>query len=69
MVCSSYTLVGNNVHLSIAPESKAQADELFAKLSAGGEVKMALADQFWGGYFGQCIDKFGISWMVNYVAS
>jgi PhnB protein len=26
---------------------------------------MPLAAQFWGGYFGILVDKFGIRWMFN----
>ena len=22
-------------------------------------------DQFWGSYFGMCVDKFGVSWQFN----
>jgi PhnB protein len=57
---------GNNVHISLHPDSKKEADELFFKLSAGGEVEMPMADMFWGDYFGSVKDKFGIHWMINY---
>jgi PhnB protein len=57
---------GNNVHISLHPDSKKEADELFSKLSAGGEVEMPMADMFWGDYFGSVKDKFGIHWMINY---
>ncbi|MXX93632.1 MAG: VOC family protein [Chloroflexi bacterium] len=56
---------GSNFSISYQPESKAAADELFAKLSDGGTVTMPMEDQFWGAYFGSCIDKFGISWQLN----
>jgi PhnB protein len=26
---------------------------------------MPLEKQMWGDEFGQCVDRFGISWMVN----
>ena len=58
--------VGNNFSLSIEVESREQCDELFAKLSAGGSVIMPLQEMFWGAYFGQWTDRFGINWMVNY---
>jgi len=61
--------VGNNIHLSIEAESKAEADKLFGDLSAGGKVSMPLADTFWGAYFGMVTDKFGIHWMVGYTPS
>jgi PhnB protein len=35
------------------------------KLSAGGTITMPLRKQVWGDEFGMCVDKFGISWMVN----
>lgn len=57
---------GNNVYISLHPESREEADRIFNGLSAGGEIEMALADQFWGDYFGSFTDKFDIKWMVNY---
>ena len=56
---------GNNFSISYQPPSREAADELFAKLSEGGQVTMPMQDQFWGAYFGSCIDKFGISWQLN----
>ena len=58
--------VGNNFSLSIEVESREQCDELCAKLSAGGSVTTPLQEMFWGAYFGQWTDRFGINWMVNY---
>jgi PhnB protein len=57
---------GNNVHISLHPDSREEADKLFNGLSAGGNVEMPLEDTFWGAYFGSFTDKFGIKWMVNY---
>lgn len=57
---------GNNFYLQLTPESEKEADELFNKLSAGGEVTMPLDKAFWGAYFGMFVDKFGIQWMVNF---
>ena len=37
----------------------------FEKLSADGAVTMPMAKQAWGDEFGMCVDKFGISWLVN----
>jgi PhnB protein len=56
---------GNNVHICLQPDTREQADELFAALSAGGAVEMPLQDMFWGDYFGSFTDKFGIHWMIN----
>lgn len=57
---------GTQVHVSVHPESKKEADRIFALLSEGGSVSMPLSTQFWGDYFGMCQDAFGVSWMVNY---
>ena len=57
---------GNNMHLCIEPESRAEADRLFTALSAEGNVTMPMADMFFGAYFGEFSDKYGINWMINY---
>ncbi|MCR9226816.1 MAG: VOC family protein [Flavobacteriaceae bacterium] len=57
---------GNNVYLSLHPNSKEEADRLFNGLSQNGDIEMPMADQFWGDYFGSFVDQFGVHWMVNY---
>jgi len=39
--------------------------DYWAKLSASGTTTMPLQKQAWGDEFGMCIDKFGVSWLVN----
>lgn len=56
---------GNNVHICLDPDTRAEADRLFAALSEGGEVDMQLMEMFWGDYFGSWTDKFGVKWMIN----
>jgi len=56
---------GNNFHISIVANDKAEADRVFTALSAGGRVNMPLANAPWGPYFGMCADRFGIQWMVS----
>ena len=58
--------LGTNYYICISPESKEEADRLFNNLADGGKVNMPLADMFWGAYYGDLTDKFGIQWMVNY---
>lgn len=58
---------GNNVHIMIEPDTKEDANILFAALSAGGNITMPLQDMFWGSYYGSCTDKFGVQWMFNCV--
>jgi PhnB protein len=57
---------GNNAYISLHPDSREEADTLFAALSEGGTVEMPMDDQFWGDYFGSLVDKFGTMWMVNF---
>ena len=56
---------GNNVYISLQPDSRAESDTLFKALSDGGKVEMAMDEQFWGDYFGSLVDKFGVQWMIN----
>ena len=56
---------GNNIYINLQPDTRAEADELFAALSEGGKVEMPMAEMFWGDYFGSLVDKFGIQWMIN----
>lgn len=57
---------GSQTYIMLAPESRQEADRLFNGLSKGGKVEMAMADMFWGDYFGSFIDKFGIRWMISF---
>lgn len=61
--------VGNNAYIFIHPDTKDEADRLFATLSEGGAVEMPMAVQVWGDYFGSFRDKFGVGWMINYSTS
>lgn len=35
------------------------------KLSASGTITTPMQKQVWGDEFGMCVDKFGVSWIVN----
>jgi PhnB protein len=58
--------VGNNIYISLSPNSKEEADRVFNGLSQGGKVEMPIQDMFWGDYWGSFADKFGVQWMVSY---
>ena len=57
--------LGNHMHISMEPDTRAETKRLFDALSAGGKVTMELQDMFWGAYYGSFTDKYGINWMVN----
>lgn len=57
--------IGNNVHINLEPDTRKEADRLFAALSKGGKPGIPMQVMFWGAYFGSCTDKFGVQWMFN----
>lgn len=61
--------VGNNVYISLHPESAAEAQRLFDGLSAGGEIEMPLGPTPWAEKYGSFTDRFGVRWMVNYAGA
>lgn len=62
----STTVFGNVTQVSIHPDSREDADRVFALLAEGGNSVMPMADAFWGDYFGMVKDRFGVSWMINF---
>lgn len=57
---------GNNMHICIEPETREETERIFSELSAGGKITMPLQDMFFGAYFGELTDQFGINWMLNF---
>lgn len=62
-------VVGNNTEICLSPDTKTEANRLFAALSSeGGTVSIPLQDMPWGSYAGNCADKYGIQWMFDIAA-
>lgn len=59
---------GNNIYISLEPDTREETKILFERLSKGGITEQDLAEMFWGAYYGACTDKFGIHWMFNSLA-
>jgi PhnB protein len=57
---------GNDFSVCIQAESEAEVDRIFDGMAAGGKIEMPVNKTFWGAYFGICIDKYGVQWMINY---
>ncbi len=55
---------GNNVTISLNPDTKEEADRLYKELSIDSSDAVTPHDEFWG-YWGTCKDKFGVRWMFN----
>lgn len=60
------TLVsGNNINLLLEYKTEPEARAAFNGLSEGGRIIQPLEPAFWGAYYGQFEDKFGIQWMIT----
>ena len=57
--------VGNNTTLNLEPDTREEADRLYAALCDGGSDSVGLQEMPWGSYWGTCLDKFGVRWMFN----
>jgi len=60
---------GDNITISLSGDDSDRLHGYWEKLSAGGTVSVPLEKQMWGDEFGQCVDRFGIPWMVNITAA
>jgi len=58
---------GGNFMINIDTDSEAETTRFYNALAEAGEVRIELGHQFWGPFFGMVTDKFGITWMLNYV--
>jgi PhnB protein len=56
---------GNDVAVSLSGDDGDDLRGYWGKLSDGGTVTLPLEKQMWGDEFGMCVDRFGVSWMVN----
>jgi PhnB protein len=56
--------IGNNTTINLDVDTKEEADVLYKMLSEGGSEMSPPMEMFWG-YWGVCLDRFGIRWMFN----
>lgn len=52
-------------NMSLTGENEIELRNYFEKLANGGIITMPLEKAIWGDTFGMCVDKYGISWIVN----
>lgn len=57
--------VGNNTTINLEPDTLAETQRLFDALSEGATDVAPLTQQFWGSWWGTCLDRFGVRWMFN----
>jgi PhnB protein len=55
---------GSSVTISLSGDEQ-DLRQYFEKLADGGQITMPLEKQMWGDEYGQCVDRFGVAWMVN----
>lgn len=58
---------GAALHLSF--DDEAEVRRTFEALAEGGTIEMPLEATFWSPLFGSCVDRFGVSWMVDLAPS
>ena len=66
MVPEQGLLKGNGVSLAISCNSQVEITTLYSKLSHGGSATHPPEETFWGGTFGDLIDKYGNQWLLSY---
>jgi PhnB protein len=57
---------GDNIAVSLSGDDADELRGYWQKLSDGGTVTMPLKKQMWSDEFGMCLDRFGVSWMVQH---
>ena len=55
---------GDTVSLTLACDTKQEIEDLYKKLSAGGDIFMPLGKAPFG-WYAQFTDKFGVDWMLQ----
>jgi PhnB protein len=67
MISDSFELVSYNrsISLALTYDDESEARMAYVKLSEGGESKYPFALQPWGAYYGEVVDKFGVTWMIT----
>jgi PhnB protein len=55
----------SNISISLSGEDEPELRGYYDKLVAGGTVLEPLVKAPWGDTFGMCVDKFGVTWLVN----
>ncbi len=53
------------VSMTVDYDTTDRAATVFHALSDGGQVTMPMQPTFWARQWGMCVDKFGVSWIVN----
>jgi PhnB protein len=58
------TLPMRSAYLTLSCDSDEQVEEFYTLLADGGEVFMAIGENFYATRFGMLRDRFGVNWML-----
>ncbi|WP_326998752.1 VOC family protein [Cohnella kolymensis] len=53
-----------SIAMALAYDTEDAAREAFTNLLEGGQVKFPFEQQAWGSYYGEAVDKFGVTWQI-----
>ncbi|NEW09192.1 VOC family protein [Paenibacillus sp. SYP-B3998] len=56
--------VSRDISLALTYDNEAEAREAYSNLSEGGAIKFPFDLQPWGAYYGEIMDKFGVTWQI-----
>jgi PhnB protein len=56
---------GTTFSVSLSGDDEQELRGYWEKLARRGTVTMPLEKAVWGDTFGMCVDRFGVSWVVN----
>jgi len=60
------TKKGDNMWLMMDAETEEEINSLYQKLAENGHIKMELQDTFWNSKYAVVIDRYGVTWELNY---
>lgn len=65
-ISSAHFIQGNNINLCLQCSSREEMEKYFEALSKAGTVKTPVHQTFRGASYGECTDRYGINWIINY---
>lgn len=63
------TKTGDNVSIVLQLTTLAEAEKAYSVLSVGATVMMPLSEVFWAERYALFVDKFGVSFIINFVGN
>ena len=60
---------GSPISVSLSGDDEGQLRGWWDKLSDGAEINAPFEKAPWGDTYGECVDKFGVRWMINVAAT